>query len=112
MTKLAKELKRENEQLKKIIVDIAWMARRYADGRKTYAVGMYNDACFDAVNLGCRIRPDFAEDGKLFARDGMESMENGMFLLDTKYQQFEADYVEKYAAYGNTSSVDRIKGAV
>ena len=30
------------------IKDIVWMARRYADGRKTYAPSMFNDA-YDAL---------------------------------------------------------------
>lgn len=32
------------EEVKKAIRDIVWMARRYADGRRTYAPSMFNDA--------------------------------------------------------------------
>ena len=31
-------------ELNSAIIDIIWMARRYAEGRKTYAPGMFNDA--------------------------------------------------------------------
>jgi hypothetical protein len=30
--------------LERIVADTLWMARRYADGRQSYATGMYNDA--------------------------------------------------------------------
>ena len=55
--------------LESIILDIYWMARRYADGRQSYAVSMYNDAIDLAVKLGVPIRPDpiaksyYAQDG-------------------------------------------------
>lgn len=60
---------RREKQLESIILDIAWMSRRYADGRQTYAVSMYNDAIELAVKLGLPINPDpiaksyFAQDG-------------------------------------------------
>jgi len=38
------ECKKQLEVCKKVIKDISWMSRRYANGRKTYAVGMVNDA--------------------------------------------------------------------
>ena len=57
------------KQLESIILDISWQARRYADGRQTYAVSMYNDAIELAVKLGLPIKCDpiaksyFAQDG-------------------------------------------------
>ena len=60
--------KRE-KQLECIIVDISWMARRYADGRQSYAVGMYNDAIELAARLGVPIRSDPMV-GSYFAQDG------------------------------------------
>jgi len=33
-----------DDELKAAIKDIVWMARRYADGRRTYAPSMFNDA--------------------------------------------------------------------
>lgn len=64
-----KKLMAENQSLIKIIEDIWWMARRYADGRSTYAPGMYNDAIRVARNLGIYLRLDDSQ--TIFARDGM-----------------------------------------
>lgn len=60
--------------LSDIIIEIQWMALRYADGRKTYAVGMYNDAIKKAIDLGICFKPDPIS-GKIFAADGEESFE-------------------------------------
>ena len=49
--------KRE-KQLETIILDMWWMARRYADGRMSYAPSMYNDAIDLAVKLGVPIKDD------------------------------------------------------
>lgn len=46
------------EQLEKIIVDTIWMARRYADGRMTYAVSMVNDSLALCKELGIEITED------------------------------------------------------
>ena len=35
-------LRDENQQLRRIICDIHWMARRYATGRSSYAPSMFN----------------------------------------------------------------------
>jgi len=64
--------KTREEQLENIIEEIWWMARRYADGRKTYAVGQYNDAIDRALNLDLTLRRDPIADGDGFhAMDGM-----------------------------------------
>lgn len=42
MTKLEQKIREDN--LKKIVEDILWMAARYAHGRHTYAPGMVRDA--------------------------------------------------------------------
>ena len=51
-------MKPREQELEKIIIDTIWMARRYADGRKTYAVEMVNDAINNCVRLGLDIKPD------------------------------------------------------
>lgn len=58
----------EIEVLRRIVKDTLWMALRYADGRSTYAVGMFNDAvhALDGVGLGELFKAD-----KRFADDGM-----------------------------------------
>ena len=58
-------------KLESIILDISLMARRYADGRRTYAVPMYNAAIESAVELGLSITPDYAATPpSYFAQDG------------------------------------------
>ena len=67
-------LREENQQLRRIINEIHWMARRYATGRKTYAPSMYNDAIRAAIDLGCDIKPDPADNDKIYA-DGPDMIE-------------------------------------
>jgi hypothetical protein len=47
-------------KLQSIILDIHWMARRYADGRQSYAGGMFNRAMDDALALGVPLKEDSA----------------------------------------------------
>ena len=58
----------EIEVLKRILEDTLWMAQRYADGRSTYAVSMFNNAvhALDGIGLGGLFKAD-----KRFADDGM-----------------------------------------
>ena len=50
-----KENMSRNDRIKRSVKDILWMARRYADGRQTYAVDMFNNA-YDLL------RDEFGED--------------------------------------------------
>jgi hypothetical protein len=63
--------KQREQQLIAIIKQTMWMARRYADGRMTYAPGMYNDAAELAVELGVLSVNDFGHDAEIFAKDSM-----------------------------------------
>lgn len=65
------ELEHENETLKYILREILWMARRYADGRKTYATLMCNEALNTARRLGVKINPDCTTQDPDYAVDGM-----------------------------------------
>lgn len=56
MTK--KELERENEDMRQIIKDIFWMARRYAHGRHTYAPSIIRDAYKYITSKGIKIAHD------------------------------------------------------
>ena len=60
--------KDRTEELESIIQDIWWMARRYADGRKSYAVSMYNEAIRRAEMLGMKFK---THDESIYAKDGM-----------------------------------------
>lgn len=48
--------------------ELHWMARRYADGRQSYAVGMHNDHTRTLLALGAPLNP--TGDGTLWAADG------------------------------------------
>jgi len=49
----------------RVILDTLWMARRYANGRKSYAPTVINDALGKCAELGILIAPDHTliEDG-------------------------------------------------
>ncbi|TXH08618.1 MAG: hypothetical protein E6R03_17880 [Hyphomicrobiaceae bacterium] len=66
-------LRREREEARQIVRDIYWMALRYADGRKSYAVGMCNDAVQKAYDGGWITPKDQGGDPitPRLARDGM-----------------------------------------
>jgi hypothetical protein len=68
-----KQIEEENQALRYIIAQTLWMARRYADNRSSYAVGMLNDAVheLDRAGLSHLFTGDPAEDYKRFADDGM-----------------------------------------
>ena len=68
---------RREKVLLGVIQDIYWMARRYADGRQTYAVSMYNDALIEAMTEGFVPRTGSAEG--IWAADG-----DPMFHKETK----------------------------
>lgn len=69
-TKLA-GVERERDEARSIVRDIHWMAVRYADNRKSYAVGVCNDALRKAYDAGWlkytrddgRLDPQYARDG-------------------------------------------------
>jgi len=59
--------KQELETLRRIVKDFHWMARRYADGRQTYATRMFNDHTRDLLKRGIKLNP--TADGTIWARD-------------------------------------------
>lgn len=67
------KLRQENSRLKYILKETLWMARRYADGRSSYAVSQFNEAIHELDLMGLsKLNPgDPAENGKRFADDGM-----------------------------------------
>lgn len=58
--------------LAEIIRNLHWMARRYADGRSSYAPGLLNDCVRSAIALGYEIKQP------LFARDAMGREYDGL----------------------------------
>jgi len=62
------KLERERDEAREIVREIWWMARRYADGRNTFAPKMFNDAIAPAVK-------DWLMDtdnGDLYAKDPID----------------------------------------
>lgn len=67
------ELRTERDAARNIVRDIYWMALRYADGRKSYAVGMCNDAVQKGYDGGW-LKPKTSGGDPItpyLARDGM-----------------------------------------
>ena len=57
----------EDKILRKAVVELAFWARRYCDGRQTYAVRSYNELIESLLEIGI----DFdTTDGIIWARDG------------------------------------------
>lgn len=65
--------RRERDEARSIVRDIHWMAVRYADNRRSYAVGMCNDALRKAYDGGWLVYSDDKQHDldPQYARDGM-----------------------------------------
>lgn len=57
----------ENRKLREVAKDLHWLARRYADGRSSYATSLHNDHTRTLLSLGVPLNP--TGDGTLWARD-------------------------------------------
>lgn len=53
-----------------ILKDLCWMARRYCDGRSSYAPSMFNNIVDGLIAAGVPIEP-VNEDEGIYAKDGM-----------------------------------------
>jgi hypothetical protein len=63
-------------QLETIIYDLHWMARRYADGRSSYAPGLLNRHVNELLEMGFNFKKP------LYARDGMGRNFDGLTDAD------------------------------
>jgi len=70
------KLKTENESLRAYALDLRWMARRYADGRSSYAPSLFNRITRGLLGLGIKLNP--TADGTIWARDGMGRRYDGL----------------------------------
>jgi len=61
------EARAEVERLKVVAGDLHWMARRYADGRQSYATGLFNDCTRALLKMGVKLNA--TGDGTIWARD-------------------------------------------
>jgi hypothetical protein len=64
-------LRAENAALRKIAIDLHWMARRYADRRYSYVVGLFNDHTRTLLALGMELNA--TADKTIWATDGGSS---------------------------------------
>lgn len=69
-------LERENQILRIIAKDLHWMARRYADGRMTYAANTVNGHARALLAMGVELNP--TGDRTIWARDGMGRLYDGL----------------------------------
>lgn len=67
-----------SKTLAEIIRNLHWMARRYADGRSSYAPSLLNSHVKELVELGYELRPP------LYARDGMGRNFDGLSDEDVR----------------------------
>ena len=47
--------KKDVEWLKMAVIDLHWMARRYADGRQSYVPSLFNDITRKLLSLGIKL---------------------------------------------------------
>lgn len=103
----ASEARARVEALESIIRDTLWMARRYAHGRQSYAVSMYNDAARAAVRL--EVPLDWP-DGSPFAIDGGREGLGGPEMSGLSGSEFVVA-VQDLNAKGVTPHPDRFSPA-
>lgn len=58
-----------------IIQHLHWMARRYVDGRQSYATSVFNDCVREAIRLGIELRHP---DKTVWAKDAMGRRYDGL----------------------------------
>ena len=84
----------ENALLKQIVVELHWMAFRYADGRSTFVPDTFNRLTEQLIGLGVEIVS--RRDGNVFARDGMADM----FQLSKEKVALEQEVKSNYNVCG------------
>lgn len=91
---LVNKYREEIDTLRRIAVDLHWMARRYADGRSSYATGLFNDHTRALLRMGVKLKP--TADKKLFVRDCMGRGYDGLTAADL---EFETKYCDESAVH-------------
>lgn len=77
------ELENRCRALESIILDIHWMARRYADTRRSYATGLFNRAMDEALDLGLPLKDDPDFNATYYADDAvLGKWHNGTFVRE------------------------------
>lgn len=62
------DLEERCAKLEAIAIDLAWLARRYCDGRQTYAPSIYNEHARALLEMGVQLNA--TGDGLIWAKDG------------------------------------------
>lgn len=70
------KLEAENAALRTIATDLHWMARRYADGRSSFAPRMFNEHTRAMIQMGVELNP--TSDEIIWARDEMGRSYDGL----------------------------------
>lgn len=70
------KLEAENAALRAIATDLHWMARRYADGRSSYATRIFNVYTRAMLRMKMELYP--TGDGIIWARDEMGRSYDGL----------------------------------
>ena len=83
-------LKKENEQLRTLFRDMHWMARRYCDGRATYATSTFNKITKDALRLGIDLDVTYRADGTVFAHDSGGRTCDGLLAEEAVLKSLDA----------------------
>jgi hypothetical protein len=108
---------RERDEARGIVRDVHWMAVRYADNRKSYAVGMCNDALRKAYDAGwLKYTRDNGKLDPQYARDGMFGAEwvDAVTRANARSDALEASLakakrlLKPFADYANLPSFDRL----
>lgn len=90
----------ENRLLRVAVLDLHWMARRYADMRSSYAPSMFNRHTRALLAVGVHLKnPYFARDGAGRAYDG---------LSDSEVKAAEADMPRGFTPDGD----ERLRNAL
>lgn len=96
--------RRERDEARSIVRDIHWMAVRYADNRRSYAVGMCNDALRKAYDGGWLVYSDDKQHDldPQYARDGMFDTEwrSAVDAANSRALEAEAQRDEALKALG------------
>ncbi len=66
----------DDRELREIAAGLHWMARRYADGRMSYAASSFNAWTRRLLAMGVELNP--TGDGTVWARDGMGRAFDGL----------------------------------
>ena len=87
-------LQKENQILRKAVVDLQWMAKRYANKRMTCVAHTMNDHTYKLLAMGIIL--DTSSDGTFFAHDGQENIAKHAFCIPKHYLDLEREVLDEH----------------